>query len=289
MKINYGYILSAGKGTRMGEVGKQLPKPLWPIFSKRLLDLQVEYCRELGIDNIYINIHYLADEILLHVKENPKLYQNVKFLREDPLLDSGGAIHNFAIQLEINYRGNVLLLNADQFLLFDQRYIHEASEHLKENRASLFGIKVSREDAYNETVVENNKLVAISKPDGMNDFWTYSGTGVLKLDGLNPVDGISKFFESVCNFKKESIYFVKPENYEYWDFGTLGIYVTNIFKIKKDLDASKETQMTTFLKRRDSLKKVENFINVNAHAISLDSSATFDKNTLSYKEVKVEI
>lgn len=289
MKINYGYILSAGKGTRMGEVGKQLPKPLWPIFSRCLLDLQVEYCRELGIENIYINIHYLADEILQHVNQNPALYKNVKFLREDPLLDSGGAIHNFAIQSEINYQGNVLLLNADQFLLFDKNYIQQALNELKNNRASLFGIKVHKNDAYNETVVSNNRLVSISKPDGLNDFWTYSGTGILNLDGLKPVPGISKFFESVCNFKEENIYFVKPENYEYWDFGTLGIYVNNIFKIKEDLDSNKKTQMIEFLKRNNSLSLIEKFINKEKHSISLESKSNFDNNSLTFKEVRVEI
>lgn len=289
MKINYGYILSAGKGTRMGEVGKQLPKPLWPIFSKRLLDLQVEYCRELGIENIYINIHYLAEEILEHVKKNKDLYLGVTFLKEDPLLDSGGAIHNFAIQPEVNYRGNVLLLNADQFLLFDEKYIAKALEELKTNRASLFGIEVYKDDAYNETVVKENQLVAISKPTGLQDFWTYSGTGVLKLDGLKPVVGISKFFESVCNFKEETIHFVKPENYEYWDFGTLGIYVANILKIKKDIDIKKETQMIRFLKERESLKNVESFVDIKKRAIALDSNGNFINNGLTYKELCVEI
>ncbi len=63
MQIDYALILSAGKGTRMGEVGKLLPKPLWPIFHKTLLELQVEYCLELGIKKIFINTHYLAESI----------------------------------------------------------------------------------------------------------------------------------------------------------------------------------------------------------------------------------
>ena len=47
MKVNKALILSAGFGTRMGEIGKTLPKILWPIFDKSLLELQVLYLKEM--------------------------------------------------------------------------------------------------------------------------------------------------------------------------------------------------------------------------------------------------
>ena len=49
MQIDYALILSAGLGTRMGEIGKILPKVLWPIYFKSLLELQIRYCQSLGI------------------------------------------------------------------------------------------------------------------------------------------------------------------------------------------------------------------------------------------------
>ena len=50
-------ILAAGKGTRMGEIGKVLPKVLWPIYERSLLELQVQYAKSLGIKDIYIKNH----------------------------------------------------------------------------------------------------------------------------------------------------------------------------------------------------------------------------------------
>ena len=44
MQLDFAYILAAGKGTRMGEIGKVVPKPLWPIYEKSLLELQVAWC-----------------------------------------------------------------------------------------------------------------------------------------------------------------------------------------------------------------------------------------------------
>ena len=55
MKIDYCLILAAGFGSRMGEIGKILPKVLWHIFEKSLLELEIEYARSLGIKKIFIN------------------------------------------------------------------------------------------------------------------------------------------------------------------------------------------------------------------------------------------
>ena len=56
MKIDYALLLAAGYGTRMGIIGKELPKVLWPVYEKTLLELQVDYLKELGVKNIFLNI-----------------------------------------------------------------------------------------------------------------------------------------------------------------------------------------------------------------------------------------
>jgi NDP-sugar pyrophosphorylase family protein len=121
MQIDYALILSAGLGTRMGAIGKKIPKVLWPLYFKTLLELQIRYCQERGVKKIYINTHFLHDEIVKFL-ENSKLQGLVTILYEDPLLDSGGAIHNLANRAEINYNGNLLLVNGDQFLFFNDDY-----------------------------------------------------------------------------------------------------------------------------------------------------------------------
>jgi len=42
MQIDYCLILAAGFGTRMGKIGKKLPKVHGPDFEKSLLELQVD-------------------------------------------------------------------------------------------------------------------------------------------------------------------------------------------------------------------------------------------------------
>ena len=111
MRIDHCLILAAGFGTRMGAIGQKLPKVLWPVFEKSLLELQVAYARSLGIEKIYINLHYMGEQIEEYCKTK-SAFEGVKFLWEKPeILDIGGAIHNLAAQPEVKYKGRLLVLN----------------------------------------------------------------------------------------------------------------------------------------------------------------------------------
>lgn len=287
MQIDHALILCAGLGTRMGDIGKKLPKALWPVYFKSLLELQIKYCQGLGIERIFINTHFLAEEIENFILSRPH-FQNITLLHEDPILDSGGAIHNMASRGDVNYMGNLLIVNADQFLFFDQHYYQSALHSLSSSRAVLFGIKVNRDAHYNETVLKNDLLVDIKKPDGLSDYLTYSGLGLLKLDNLYPVAGATKFFQTVANYHKEQVRFVTPEVYEYWDFGTADIYCENIKKIAlmlKDKYAS-ESMILKFLKQYNALTGNEqNFFNEELNSIDLEGQGQFVKNSLVGKGI----
>jgi hypothetical protein len=118
MRIDYCLILSAGFGTRMRSIGTKLPKPIWPIFEKSILELQIDYARMLGAKKVYVNLHFNHNQILNHF-HNKEEYEDVHFLIEEEILDIGGGIHNLASQPEVNYKGRLMALNGDQFVFFD--------------------------------------------------------------------------------------------------------------------------------------------------------------------------
>lgn len=280
MQIDHALILSAGIGSRMGEIGKKLPKALWPVFFKNLLELQIEYCRELGIKRIFVNTHFLSEEIERYIKSDPK-FSEVTILHEDPLLDSGGAIHNMASRGDVHYSGNLLLVNADQFLFFDHKYFSEALAGLENSRAALFGITVDKSAKYNETVLVDERLVEIRKNSGTREYVTYSGLGILKLDGLEPIGGITKFFESVANYNKERVQFVVPEHFEYWDFGTAEIYFQSIRDINHNLLTKKPGLFMDFLKKHGALSgSPDSFYSQELNSISLEAKSAFEKNSI---------
>lgn len=284
MQIDYALILSAGLGTRMGEIGKKLPKVLWPVYFKTLLELQIRYCEDLGLKKIYINTHYLHEEIYNYLKEIG-LDKKIVVLHEEPLLDSGGAIHNLAARPEIDYKGNLLLVNGDQFLFFDKKFWESALAKVTTSRAVLFGIKVEKEAVYNETVLSGDKLIEIKKNTEKNrDYVTYSGLGILNLGGLRPVHGISRFFETVANYKEEKVLFVVPDKFEYWDFGTSVIYAESIFKLASD--SGRNTEMGKFLNRHNSFTGNESlFIDRSLKAIDLEYKGRFEEHSITGKNL----
>lgn len=284
MPIDYALILSAGLGTRMGEIGKRVPKVLWPVYFKTLLELQIRYCQDLGISKIYINTHFLHDEIVSFLK-SAELLDSVTLLHENPLLDSGGAIHNLAQRDEIKYQGNLLLVNGDQFLFFNDEVWSDAKNRIKNCRAVLFGIRVEKDSAYNETVVENYRLLEIKKNTLKNkDYITYSGLGLLNLSGLRPVKGISRFFETVADYKSDTVEMLTPDEFEYWDFGTADIYVKNIFKLKSH--EARKGRLGQMLKKFSAFNGNENnFIDAEKSALDLEFSGKFKPQSIHAKGI----
>ncbi len=284
MPIDYALILGAGLGTRMGEIGKIIPKVLWPIYFKSMLELQIRYCEELGIQKIYLNTHFLHEEILDYLNQE-KLFEKVIILHEKILLDTGGAIHNLASRSEVNYKGKLLLVNGDQFLFFENNFLEKAFLKLENMRAVLFGISVEKNSHYNETVIQDDFLIEIKKNESRSkDYFTYSGIGLLNLNGLKPVEGVSRFFETVSNYKTEKVKLLIPENLEYWDFGTADSYSENVFKLKNT--KNRESRMWQFLSRNKAFLGDElSFVNLELGAIDLNRSAQFVPGHIKFKSI----
>ncbi|CBW28132.1 putative nucleotidyl transferase [Halobacteriovorax marinus SJ] len=236
MSLDTAYILGAGLGTRMGPVGEKLPKLLWPVYEKSLLELQLSYALKLGIKKVYLNTHFQAQVIQDFVHKHDV---DVEILHEEELLDIGGAVHNLANKL--NYRGKILILNGDQFLMFVEKQFKEFVDISQKYVATLMGLEVS--DQYNELVLNDNLLAGIESSKSNSKYYTYSGVSIINLDLLKPVAGKTKFFESVANFKNDEIYVYRPTDYEYWDFGTTARYLNSM----REVMLSKESRFYKFL------------------------------------------
>ncbi len=245
MALDHVFILCAGYGTRMGEIGKILPKLLWPVFEKKMLELQVLYARSLGAKRIYLNSHFLHEQIVEFVNE--KKWTDVVLVHEPQLLDVGGGICNVASFPELKNVDKLLILNGDQFYLFDQDFLIKSAQEMGESHALLFGITVDAGKGYNATIVENGKLVRIEGPAGkLEPYQTYSGVSIVNLKKLNRVAGPSKFFDTVAPFKTASVLMRTPPQAEYWDFGTIERYFHSTYRLLQTLSQGQQSRFLNF-------------------------------------------
>lgn len=86
-------IMTAGFGTRMGELTRHTPKPLLQAGGRALIDISLDLCTEAGITRTVLNLHYLGDAIRRHLsaRELPE----IRFSEEHPdILDTGGGVVN---------------------------------------------------------------------------------------------------------------------------------------------------------------------------------------------------
>jgi NDP-sugar pyrophosphorylase family protein len=276
MKVDHVLILAAGKGTRMGEIGTKLPKVLWPIYEKSILELEVLYARNLGFNNIYINLFNYADKILSEVK-GLEAFEGVQFLIEKEKLDIGGAVHNLA--REVGYKGNLLILNSDQFIMIDKEVWEDSFENFEKNDHLLFSYNVNSNDKYNAMISKDGKLFDIIDKNEIEDnkvIETYTGMSLIDLSKLDVYNGESNFFESVANYKKKNISVQNIKKSKYWDFGTIPRYWKSIFSILEKYDS--EEPFINFLKDKKAIIKEKVFQN---------SYASHEKNCINLTDEKI--
>lgn len=258
MQIDHCLILAAGFGTRMGSIGQKLPKVLWPVFEKSLLELQVQYAKSLGIKNIYINLHYMGEEIEKFCKTK-SAFQDVKFLWEKPeILDIGGAIHNLAAQPEVRYKGKLLVLNADQFFYIKQEDLARILEPYQKNPAVLFSYWVNSSLGYNALEINAKRVMTgiIKNKDLPQNktIETYTGISLVDLSQLEKIPGKSAFFDSVCPYQKKEIATILLENVDYWDFGTVKRYWETIHHLLSTYRTRSNHPFLRFLVNEKALK-----------------------------------
>lgn len=83
-------ILAAGFGTRLLPFTERLPKPLFPILGKTLLEMAIETAKKAGPDVIVVNAHHLADQIVEFVEDRDFGVEVAVSVEEDILGTAGG-------------------------------------------------------------------------------------------------------------------------------------------------------------------------------------------------------
>lgn len=298
MSVDTCLILAAGMGTRMGQFGKLIPKPLWPFFEKTLFDVQYQYAVDLGIKKIYVNAWHLSEQVVNHIGEH---YSSadvpVCVVVENELLDVGGAIQNLYYNCmpahERALLKKLLILNGDQFLFFSNDFYRQAIKLADDAVATLMLIGFNKEDKYNQVVVDSNYNMTNICKNGNYDLskplYTYSGVSIINCSFLKKVDGVSQFFQSVANYQQEKVFAISDPKLEYWDFGSKDRYWASMFNLLEIL-MSKSCYKNVKLCNTSSFVKFvlkHNFIDIKKISDDLWKDLNDDNDVIFAPSIKV--
>ena len=90
-------IFAAGLGTRLKPLTDHMPKALVPVAGKPMLEHVIQKLIAFGCDEIVINVHHFADQIINFLKEKNNFGIKIHISDEtDMLLDTGGGIKKAA-------------------------------------------------------------------------------------------------------------------------------------------------------------------------------------------------
>lgn len=115
-------VLAAGKSTRIAPISKGLPKPLIEIHGQSVLKRNLRWLSGFGFRDVWINLHYRAEEIINHVGDGADLGLNVQYVFEPEILGTAGAVKNLEEEWDetflVVYGDNLFDFSLDAFVSF---------------------------------------------------------------------------------------------------------------------------------------------------------------------------
>jgi len=90
-------IFAAGLGSRLKPWTDHHPKALAVVNGKSLLQRNIEYLQKHGIDEVIVNVHHFADQIIDAIEKNKGWGSNITISDEtDEVLETGGGLKKAA-------------------------------------------------------------------------------------------------------------------------------------------------------------------------------------------------
>ena len=103
-------ILAAGFGTRLKPLTIGLPKPMFPVLNRPLLEHTLNFLSSQGIQDIIVNVHHLPEKIVEYFGDGTDFGVRLQFSREEEILGTAGGLKKAQSFLE---KETFLVLNSD--------------------------------------------------------------------------------------------------------------------------------------------------------------------------------
>lgn len=140
-------ILAGGIGSRMGEICREIPKPMVKICGKPILLNQIEALKKEGITDFIIVTCYLSEKIEEYFGDGSKFGVSISYYREESPLGTAGALFHLGLKEDF------LLINGD--LIFDIDLKSMLSFHNEKNSLATLLVHPNNHP-YDSTVIDTD-------------------------------------------------------------------------------------------------------------------------------------
>ena len=174
-------LLAAGRGSRLGSITENLPKPLVEVKNKPVIDYLIRKLIDLNVSEIFINMHYkheLLEKFILGSNYRTK----ITLIYEPKLLGTAGTLKSLINELSTE---DFIVMHADNYFQDDLKILKQ--KHLATNSDSLITLGT----------------FLVLKPE---EFGTFELS-----DDNDAINFFEKQKDSPSKIANSAIYFMKPE------------------------------------------------------------------------------
>lgn len=160
-KVNQAVILAGGRGLNMRPFTFEMPKGLFPVAGKPILEHIIEFLRRYEVRDIIMSIGHLGEKIQEYFSDGKKFGIRISYTWEKEPLGTGGALNLARNQIRgetfLVIHGDILIdINLTDMILFHK-------EH--EDVATIALTSVIDPSNFGEVVLHGNKITQfIEKP-----------------------------------------------------------------------------------------------------------------------------
>ena len=199
MDLKKAIILCAGFGKRVLPLTKTLPKPLLKVNQVPLIEYSIKILKELGIEEIAVNVHHLKDKIIEYLDS---YHPNIKIFNEEIIMDTGGALVNAKSFLSDDY---FVILNSDtiwqkNYIPYMKSLIHKTIE----NNFNAGLLLARKENSFDENLNPDfslNDNLLVDKKDHIYTGFQIMRSNLLEKRKLEPFS-VKKIWDDLIIEKK---------------------------------------------------------------------------------------
>ncbi|MDC1280858.1 nucleotidyltransferase family protein [bacterium] len=191
-------ILCGGFGTRLGDLTTYCPKPLLSFNNKRIIEWQIILLKNIGVDTIYINLHYLAEDIISFLKDRSSFGIKIHYKLQSSLNGTGGAVNLF--RNELKNEKFFFVIYGD--ILTNENFNNLINFHIQnKNKNSM----------YVHERINSNSLFHINKENGLVLNFIERPTEEIRIKFINQHNIKNYWVNSAIYIFSPSIFYCMPK------------------------------------------------------------------------------
>jgi len=216
-------ILAAGFGTRLQPLTDNLPKALVKIRDKTLLEIAINYLVKNGFDEIIINVHHFAEQVINFIGQNNFGADITISDERDKLLDTGGGLKKAS--RFFNDGKPFLLYNVDIISNLNLKTMYQAN--IKSNSIATLAVRKRESSRYLLFNSENalcgwkntktGELINSCNIDLLDEF-AFSGIHIInpKIFSLMPDDDVFTMINLYLNIMGDNKIIAHIDSDSFW-------------------------------------------------------------------------